>query len=317
MTAERDSRTHVVLSWLREDAHEDAERLLLRALDEVDTTQQRRSRWPARRFLDMHASTKLAIGAAAVVAVLLIGSQLLPRLGSVGGPPTDAPTAIPTASESPAATISPSDGASIAPGPSPVPYSSTPATGVLPPGTIVLDGAFPLSIVFDVPAGWSRHNGTEGADYVGLAKLRGENTPAGVSWTLISNVFPDACRSNSGPADPPTGPTVDDLVTALTSIVGFEATAPTNVIVDGHAGKRFRITATVDPRADGCDDPVWLSLWEPLNGGDTARVPAGTSLDFWILDVEGTRLVMFAEDYGATEAELAEAVGVLESVRFQ
>ena len=49
MTTERDPRTRTVLSWLREDAHENAERVLLRALDEVDTTPQRRSRWPAWR----------------------------------------------------------------------------------------------------------------------------------------------------------------------------------------------------------------------------------------------------------------------------
>ena len=51
MTTERDPRTRTVLSWLREDQHENAERVLLRALDEVDTTPQRRSWWPAWRSL--------------------------------------------------------------------------------------------------------------------------------------------------------------------------------------------------------------------------------------------------------------------------
>ena len=48
----RTSRHHphaIVLSWLHEDAHENAEPYLLRALDEVDTTPQRRPWWPARR----------------------------------------------------------------------------------------------------------------------------------------------------------------------------------------------------------------------------------------------------------------------------
>ena len=49
MTIERDPRTRIVLSWLREDAHENAERVLLSALDEVDLTQQRRPRWPVQR----------------------------------------------------------------------------------------------------------------------------------------------------------------------------------------------------------------------------------------------------------------------------
>ena len=46
MTIEHDPRTRIVLSWLREDAHENPEHMLLRALDEVDATPQRRS-WPA------------------------------------------------------------------------------------------------------------------------------------------------------------------------------------------------------------------------------------------------------------------------------
>ena len=35
MTIERDPRARIVLSWLREETHENAERVLLRALDEV------------------------------------------------------------------------------------------------------------------------------------------------------------------------------------------------------------------------------------------------------------------------------------------
>jgi hypothetical protein len=311
MTTERDPGTRIVLSWLREDAHENAERVLLRALDEVDTTQQRRSWRPAWRFDEMHVSMKLGLAAAAVVVVLLAGYQLLPRTGSFGGTPTAAPTASPLAS--PPKTSPPQ---TAAPAATPVPYSLTPADGTLPPGSIVLDGAFPLAIAFDVPAGWSRHGGAEGADYVGLSKLRGDLTPAGVSWTLIGNVYPDACHTTSGPANPPTGPTVDDLVAALTRIIGFDATTPTDVTIDGYAGKRFKITATADPRSDGCSDPVWLSLWKPRNGGDTARVPGGTSLEFWVLDVNGTRLVMFTENYGATASELAEATAIMESVRF-
>ena len=47
MTTEHDPRTRIVLSWLREDAHENPEQMLLRALDEVDATPQRRS-WGRR-----------------------------------------------------------------------------------------------------------------------------------------------------------------------------------------------------------------------------------------------------------------------------
>ena len=311
MTTEHDSRTRVVLSWLREDTHEDAERLLLRALDEVDATPQRRSWWPARRFLDMGSYTKAAIGAVAAVLVVLVGVQLLPRTDGSGGEPTNTPTTASTHTPSPTEPVTPS------PGPSPAPFSSTPATGLLTPGSIVLDGSFPLAITFDVPAGWSREDGTEGASYVGVHKVRGDLAPAWASWTIIDNVYPDPCQSAAGPADPPTGPTVDDLITALRGLTGFESTVPTDITIDGHAGKRFAVSTTIDPGADGCDDNVWLSLWETPGGGDPAKVPGASTLEFWILDVDGTRLVMFTETYGATPAENGEDVSIMESVRFE
>ena len=95
MTTEPDSRTRVVLSWLREDAHEHTERLLLRALDEVDATPQRRS-WPAWRSNRMNTYVKLIVAAAAVLVVAFAGFQLLPRSGGVGGEPTIAPSPSPS-----------------------------------------------------------------------------------------------------------------------------------------------------------------------------------------------------------------------------
>ena len=78
MTTDPDPRTRIVLSWLREDAHENAERVLLRALDEVDTTPQRRSWWPAWRPNSMNTYAKLIAAAAAVLVVAVVGYQLLP-----------------------------------------------------------------------------------------------------------------------------------------------------------------------------------------------------------------------------------------------
>lgn len=84
MTTEHDSRTRIVLSWLREDAHENAERMLLRALDEVDTTPQRRSWWPAWRNFHMNKLATTATTLAAVLVVAVLGYTLLPRLGFIG-----------------------------------------------------------------------------------------------------------------------------------------------------------------------------------------------------------------------------------------
>jgi hypothetical protein len=95
MTAERDPDTRIVLSWLREESHENAERVLLRVFDEVDTTPQRRSWWPAWRTGPMNLYAKLLAAAAAVLVVAVVGYQVLPRVGGQGGQPTVAPSPSP------------------------------------------------------------------------------------------------------------------------------------------------------------------------------------------------------------------------------
>lgn len=96
MTTERDHDTRIVLSWLREDTHENAERVLLRALDEVDTTPQRRAWWPVWRTSPMNPYAKLITAAAAVLVVAAVGYQFLPRSGGLGGQPTITPSPSPT-----------------------------------------------------------------------------------------------------------------------------------------------------------------------------------------------------------------------------
>ena len=95
MTTERDPQTRTVLSWLREDTHENAERVLLLALDEVDATPQRRSWWPAWRSNRMNTYAKLIVAAAAVLVFAVVGYQFLPRSGGVGVQPTTAPSPSP------------------------------------------------------------------------------------------------------------------------------------------------------------------------------------------------------------------------------
>jgi hypothetical protein len=94
MSQERDI-TRLVRSWIREDQHESADRILGVVLDRLDTTPQRRS-WPAWRSNRMNTYAKLIVAAAAVLAVAVVGYQLLPRSGGVGGEPTIAPSPSPT-----------------------------------------------------------------------------------------------------------------------------------------------------------------------------------------------------------------------------
>lgn len=95
MTTDFDPRTRIVLSWLREEAHENAEQMLLRALDEVDATPQRRS-WPAWRSDRMNSYVKFIVAAAAVLVVAFAGYQLLPSNSGVGGEPAIEPSPSPS-----------------------------------------------------------------------------------------------------------------------------------------------------------------------------------------------------------------------------
>ena len=94
MSQERDV-TRLVRSWIREDKHESADRILGVVLDRLDTTPQRRSRWPAWRSNSMNTYAKLIAAAAAVLVVAVVGYQFLPGSGGVGGQPTVAPSPSP------------------------------------------------------------------------------------------------------------------------------------------------------------------------------------------------------------------------------
>jgi TolB protein len=66
-------------SYLREEWHEDANRVASSVLDELDTTPQRRSRWAAWRSSVMNNNiVRVGLAAAAVVVVAIIAINLLP-----------------------------------------------------------------------------------------------------------------------------------------------------------------------------------------------------------------------------------------------
>jgi hypothetical protein len=132
----------VIRSWLHEDRHEDISRVAGAVLDLLDTTPQRRSPWwPARRIPFMNKPVSLGLGAAAVVAALVIGAQVLgpPAPGDVGGRPSASPSLTPA----PTATTEPS----------PSPISAPPLTQSF---TSTLHG-FSMSY----PEGWTARAATE------------------------------------------------------------------------------------------------------------------------------------------------------------
>jgi len=254
--------------------------------DEIEHTRQR----PAFPRLGIPALSDAArlVGAAAAVLIAVVAVNLigpLPQRGSSGLGPTPTPTATPT------------------PTPTPTPPPQPPPSAAfIAPGTYHLTDGFPIPVSVEVPARWSECS--LGPLEQGVCSANGLG---GVSFMVIDNVVADPC-SDVG-LEPPVGPSVDDLVSAISGLNGFRATAPVDVMVDGHPGKEFTITA---PASSQCGLLTWMGP-DRTNG-----VGLGEANRLRIVDVDGMR-VLIASAYSPTSQSpdiTPEAKQVFESVRF-
>jgi hypothetical protein len=294
MTADRDT-ARVVRSWLRTDEHESADRILESVLSRLDSTPQRRH-WPAWRSTNMSRSLSIAAAAAAVLIVAVAGYTLLPSLGGFGGP-----GGTPTATSTPAPTTTPVPSG----GPLALPQGSSP--GALAAGTYRAGPPFSVDVGFTVPAGWQ---GNVGGPYFAAVE-RAQRGTGGIYLSVLGNVYADACRTERGLASPSVGPSVDDLVTALTSLNGVTATTPVETTFAGHPATSFTLTPSGSPGT--CTGGV-LGLWQLPLGGVVSLSP-GQQDRLWVLTVGATRLVVEVDGYTTqTPAMTAEVKAVLDSM---
>lgn len=145
MSTKRDI-TGAVQSWLKEDAHEDAERVMFAVLQELDSRPQRRAAWSVGRLLGRPSSLRLVVAAAAVVVVLALGLVFTrPNVGvpvpsaSPSAAPSVGPTGVPSATPLPALSqtfTSVIHGYSIS---YPMGWTVRPATEPMPAGFVHLD----------------------------------------------------------------------------------------------------------------------------------------------------------------------------------
>jgi hypothetical protein len=101
-------------SWLKENRHEDADRVLDVVFDQVPATPQRRASWLARRPT-MNNYARLGLVAAAVLAVVIVGIGLFGKSSDVGSGTSPTPSASSSLSPSPASEINPLVGTWLAP----------------------------------------------------------------------------------------------------------------------------------------------------------------------------------------------------------
>ncbi|GGB75048.1 hypothetical protein N798_13860 [Knoellia flava TL1] len=165
--------------------------------------------------------------------------------------------------------------------------------------------------VFTVPAGYQARS-----DYIWTHDEAGlEDFPGQVLYRSPTRVFSDPCDTAA-----PTqalGPSVQDLVHALTAQQRTTTTRPVAVTLGGHKGLYVELTSDAGVDFARCGSGDGMSLWDS-GGGDTARVLEVAATDrYWILDVEGSRVVVTATTpSAATGASVKRVTDVAMSVTF-
>lgn len=238
----------------------------------------------------MDTPARWGLVAAVVVGAAIIGGALILGGGGVGQPPSESN---PPASTSPNASRSDSE----------LPRAEQP----LQPGTYFLAG-FPVPIRFDVTEGF-RSCSSGSLEQAVCTEIDGNSGNPGLVFLVIDNVVADPCDPNEELLDPAVGPTVDDLVAALSALPGFEVTAPEDVTISGFSGKRLQLTAPTD-RGD-CD----LSTWA-VDGAVNAVGP-GEVNDLRILDVNGERVVITTAYFADTEDLVPAVEQIVDSIQIE
>jgi hypothetical protein len=243
-------------------------------------------------------SVRIALAAAAVLVVALIGIQLF-RGTNVGGP-----GASPSQSAAP----------SLAPTPtaSPVPalfLSSGPQSIGRHP--MVLSGA---TVSIEIPsAGW-----TSNGEW-GLSKGLQSSADAAdfIFWPLSppDNVFSDPCSKTL--ASHPPGQSAAELAAAVASIPGIHlVSGPSEVRVGGYTAQHVVFTL---PNDIGCA-PDHFYLWADKDnpGAERYATQLGETFSIWIIDVDGTIVWIDSETFVSSGAEAGQEVQqIVDSIHFE
>jgi len=250
---------------------------------------------------------------------MMIGSRFVgvalvwAMAGCTGGAEgTGSTTASPTASSEPTASQTVQD------------IRDLPDFAPLEPGTYLIDPdgdpSTPLRVVYEVPEdGWSQWIGA-------LRTSEASGGHVGVSIFTVNNLVREGC-SDHRPADPPVGPSVDDLAGALADLAPFKVTSPPREITAfGYPGIHLELTVPDLPHQGkgnesgftGCEHGNLKSWIAPTVGGFYGYSGPGYREEFWILDVADTRLVITAErTAGSPRQDVAEMRAILDSIRVE
>jgi hypothetical protein len=287
-------------SWLREERHEDADRVLDAVFDQVPATPQRRPRWSARRFFDMNNIAKFAIAATAVALVAVVGIYLMLSSGGVGGP---------TASTSATPVATPESS------PSPTPNIEGLEIGR---HSVTVDGVgFSFEVTTKTANGWAKYDSV----YLGKS-IAG---PQGAEGMIFWAGFPDSAHADpcASLLTPPVGPSAADLAATVSTTPGTTlVSGPSDVSIGGHKAKRVVLTVRQNV---GCQ-PGFFYTWQyPAGGPFWGGIEVGDTVTVWIVEMSGTRLFIEGVTHEFTFGPGSHAVGpelgqeiqqIVDSIRF-
>jgi hypothetical protein len=221
----------------------------------------------------------------------------------------------PTVATSPSG--SPADGAS------PSPAALGGVERPLDPGTYRLDldqlagggTGFP-SFLVTVPDGWHTFDGWN----VYRPRSGSSADPVAAQFWDVDQVFGHPCQWDGTLFQP--GPTVDDLAKALVDIPLRKATKPIDVTLDGYAGMYLEWSVPADLDFSKCDadgDEHQFQSWTAKGWAhDRFQQGPGQVDRLWILDIDGSRLVIDAFSMpSATAEQRAELLSLVNSIRFE
>ena len=275
-------------------------------IDRASATRSRRPSWPAWRLAGTKATAAAAPSGRRVALAVVVVGLLTSGCASSTPPTTPAPTstAVTTPSPTPSPTLSPT--------PSPIAVPALPSSGTLAAGTYRTDFGEGVVITFTLPDGWTS---------LGGGVVRNGDQPNGLAFTTwqIATVYADPCHWRTT-ADA-LGPTVDDLVTALAAQKRGATVTPTDVTIDGFAGKQVDLMVPLDVTfsapsvASGCDGDQYKT-WTDTSGGDRYNQGPGQHDLLDVLDLGGRTFVIQRTFYAAnTTADLAELQAILDSTK--
>jgi hypothetical protein len=237
----------------------------------------------------MSIFARVAIAAAAVLAVGLAWVNFGPPQNGVGTQPT--PTPSPTATPSP----------------------QTLPVGPVEPGRYWLETVGETSgmtvprMALTLPAGW-RADVAVDKNYGGTDDGAG---PALIAWQ-ISGTYVDPCTDHTL-VTPTPGPGIDALIDALSHQPGTTAGPATATTVGGYSGKYVEVTVTADITKCTGDGPFWI--WASPDGDRRYVQGTNETNRIYVLDVNGQRFTFNARiPARTTAADRAELETIIASV---